>query len=125
MSCSRFGREAEYLTGLYLSNNNWLVYFSKGSRGPADIIAKQDDTLLLVQVKSSTKIPRIRGREILHLIQMANKISNSYPILSLVHPQLNCNTNNNTIFLGNYSLNFFLLPEWTSIDPITLTPLSH
>lgn len=125
LSCSKFGRDAEYLTGLYLSNNNWLVFFSRGSRGPADIVAKQDNTILLIQVKSSTKIPRIRGREIQNLIQMANKISNSYPVLSLVHPQLNCNTNNNTVSLGNYSLNFFLLPEWISVDPITLYPTRH
>ncbi|MGD9672634.1 MAG: hypothetical protein AB7U98_04035 [Candidatus Nitrosocosmicus sp.] len=125
MSCSRFGREAEYLTGLYLSNNNWLVFFSKGSKGPADIVAKQNDIILLVQVKSSTKIPRIHGCEIQQLIQMADKISNSYPILSLIHPQLNCNTNNNTIFLGNYLLDFFLLPDWISIDPMTLAPVTH
>jgi hypothetical protein len=125
MSCSKFGREAEYLTGLYLSNNNWLVFFSRGSRGPADIVAKQDNTMLLIQVKSSTKVPRIRGREIQNLIQMANKIGNSYPVLSLVHPQLDCNINNNTVSLGNYSLNFFLLPEWMSVDPITLYPTKH
>ena len=119
MSCSKFGREAEYLTGLYLSNNNWLVFFSKGSKGPADIVAKHDNTILLVQVKSSTKVPRIRGHEIQDLVQMAKKISNSFPLLSLVHPQLNCNSNNNAISFGNYSLNFFLLPEWISIDPIT------
>lgn len=125
MSCSKFGREAEYLTGLYLSNNNWLVFFSRGSRGPADIVAKQDNTMLLIQVKSSTKVPRIRGREIQNLIQMANKIGNSYPVLSLVHPQLDCYINNNTVSLGNYSLNFFLLPEWMSVDPITLYPTKH
>lgn len=125
MSCSKFGREAEYLTGLYLSNNNWLVFFSRGSRGPADIVAKQDNTMLLIQVKSSTKVPRIRGREIQNLIQMANKIGNSYPVLSLVHPQLDCNINNNTVSLGNYSLNFFLLPQWMSVDPITLYPTKH
>lgn len=119
LSFSKFGREAEYITGLYLSNSNWLVFFSKGSRGPADIVAKQKDTILLIQVKSSTRVPRIRGREIQGLVQMANKISNSYPLISLVHPQLNCNTNNNTISFGNYSLNFFLLPEWISVDPIT------
>lgn len=124
MSCSRFGREAEYLTGLFLSNNDWLVFFSKGSRGPADIVAKQHDVLLLIQVKSSTKIPRIRGAEIHALLQMSNNISNSYPILTLVHPNLDCNTNGNTVALGNYSLNFFLLPKWTSINPIHIKTLT-
>lgn len=124
MSCSRFGQEAEYLTGLFLSNNDWLVFFSKGSRGPADIVAKQHDVLLLIQVKSSTKIPRIRGAEIHALLQMSNNISNSYPILTLVHPNLDCNTNGNTVAFGNYSLNFFLLPEWTSINPMHIKTLS-
>lgn len=118
LSCSKFGREAEYIVGLCLSNNGWLVFFSKGSRGPADIVAKQDNTILLIQVKSSTRIPRIRGREVHNIIQMANKISNSYPILSLVHPNLECNINKNTILFGNYLLNFYLLPEWISIDPV-------
>ena len=82
------------------------------------IVAKQDNTILLIQVKSSTRIPRIRGREVHNIIQMANKIRNSYPILSLVHPNLECNINKNTISFGNYLLNFYLLPEWISIDPI-------
>ncbi|HET6588783.1 MAG TPA: hypothetical protein VFG45_01310 [Candidatus Nitrosocosmicus sp.] len=124
MSCSRFGREAEYITGLFLSNNDWLVFFSKGSRGPADIVAKRYDLLLLIQVKSSTKIPRIRGGEIHDLLQMSNSIRNSYPILTLVHPNLDCNTNANTIVFGNYLLNFFLLPEWTSINPIQTKTLT-
>lgn len=118
MSCSKFGREAEYITGLFLSNNDWLVFFSKGSRGPADIVAKRQDNLLLIQVKSSTKIPRIRGVEIHNLLKMSSNISNSYPILTLVHPNLNCNIRKNTILFGNYSLNFFLLPDWVSINPI-------
>jgi hypothetical protein len=118
LSYSRFGREAEYITGLFLSNNDWLVFFSKGSRGPADIVAKQHDILLLIQVKSSTKIPRIRGAEIHNLLQMSNNISNSYTIFTIVHTTLDCYTNGYTIVFGNYSLNFFILPIWTSINPI-------
>ena len=34
------------------------------------------------------------------------------------HPDIKI-TNNNAISFGNYSLNFFLLPEWINIDPIT------
>lgn len=116
MSYSRFGREAEYATGSILNNYGWAVFFSKGSRGPADIVASRDNTLLLIQVKSSTKIPKIRGAEIHNLIQMSEKISNSYPLLSLVHPHLECNVNNNTILFGNYLINFFILPRWESVD---------
>jgi Holliday junction resolvase len=116
LSYSRFGREAEYAAGSCLNNYGWAVFFSKGSRGPADIIASRDNTLLLIQVKSSTKIPKIRGAEVHNLIQMSKKISNSYPLLSLVHPHLECNVNNNTILFGNYLINFFILPRWDSVD---------
>ncbi|TVP39745.1 hypothetical protein [Candidatus Nitrosocosmicus arcticus] len=116
MSYSRFGREAEYAVGSCLTNYDWAVFFSKGSRGPADIVASRDNTFLLIQVKSSTKIPRIRGAEIQGLIQMSKKISNSYPLLSLVHPHLECNVNNNTILFGNCLINFFILPQWESVD---------
>jgi Holliday junction resolvase len=116
LSYSRFGREAEYAAGSCLNNYGWAVFFSKGSRGPADIIASRDNTLLLIQVKSSTKIPKIRGAEVHNLIQMSKKISNSYPLISLVHPHLECNVNNNTILFGNYLINFFILPRWDSVD---------
>lgn len=116
MSYSRFGREAEYAAGSCLNNYGWAVFFSKGSRGPADIVASRDNILLLIQVKSSTKIPKIRGAEIHNLIQMSEKISHSYPLLSLVHPHLECNVNNNTILFGNYLINFFILPRWESVD---------
>ena len=116
MSYSRFGREAEYAAGSYLTNYGWAVFFSKGSRGPADIVARRDDILLLIQVKSSTKIPKIRGSEIQNLIQMSEKISNSYPLLSFVHPHIECNVNSNSIIFGNYLINFFILPQWESVD---------
>ncbi len=113
---SKFGREAEYLAGLYLKNYEWRVFFSKGSRGPADIIAQKNNTTLLIQVKSSTKIPKIYGYEIQDLVKMSNKISCSFPILLLVHPYLECNVFDNSIVIGNYLLNFFLLPEWKNIN---------
>ena len=116
MSYSSFGREAEYAAGSCLTNYGWAEFFSKGSRGPADIVARRDDILLLIQVKSSTKIPKIRGAEIQNLIQMSEKISNSYPLLSFVHPHIECNVNNNSIIFGNYLINFFILPQWESVD---------
>jgi hypothetical protein len=114
-SFSKFGRDAEFLVALYLKSNDWNVYFSKGSQGPSDIVAMKNDLIWLVQIKSSTKIPRIHGYEISNLIKLSNKINNSFPILSFVSPKLYCNINNNTIFLGNYLLNFYLLPDWKSI----------
>ena len=116
MSYSSFGREAEYAAGSCLTNYGWAVFFSKGSRGPADIVASRDNTFLLIQVKSSTKIPKIRGAEIQNLIHMSKKISNSYPLLSFVHPHLECNLNDNSIIFGNYLINFFILPQWESVN---------
>lgn len=114
-SFSKFGRDAEFLVGLYLKSHDWNIYFSKGSRGPSDIIAIKNDTIWLIQIKSSTKIPKIRGYEINNLIELSNKINNSFPILSLVNPNIMCNINPNSIFCGDYLLNFYLLPDWKSI----------
>ncbi len=98
-----------------MKSEEWNVYFSKGSRGPSDIIAIKNDVIWLVQIKSSTRIPKIRGCEIHNLIEMSNKINNSFPILSLISPKLGCNANANSILFGNYSLNFYLLPDWKSV----------
>ena len=114
-SFSTFGREAEYIVGLYLKSKDWNVYFSKGSRGPSDIVAMKDQLIWLIQIKSSTKIPRIRGYEIQNLIKLSQKINNSYPILSIINPKSCCPVNENSISLGRYFLNFYLLPQWKSI----------
>jgi len=76
----------------------------------------KDDLIWLIQIKSSTTIPKIHGYEISNLIKLSNKINNSFPVISLVSPKLFCNINKNTAFLGNYLLNFYLLPEWKSIS---------
>ena len=114
-SFSTFGREAEYIVGLYLKSKDWNVYFSKGSRGPSDIVAIKDQLIWLIQIKSSTKIPKIRGYEIQNLIKLSYKIDNSYPILSIINPKSCCPVNKNSISLGKYFLNFYLLPQWKSI----------
>ena len=114
-SFSKFGRDAEFLVGLCMKSKEWSVYFSKGSRGPSDIIAIKNDVIWLIQIKSSTRIPKIRGCEIHNLIKMSNKINNSFPILSLIRPQLDSNANANSILFGNYSLSFYLLPDWKGV----------
>ena len=60
--------------GLYLKSNDWNVYFSKGSRGPSDIVAIKNEMIWLIQIKSSTKIPKIHGYEIQNLIKLSDKI---------------------------------------------------
>lgn len=116
MSFSKFGLLSEYAVGLSLKNFNWAVFFSRGSRGPADIVAKKGDVILLIQVKSTTKVPKIPGSAVKNLINLSNKINNSFPVLSLVQPNLECNRTVNTIPLGNYLINFVLLPNWKSVD---------
>jgi Holliday junction resolvase len=114
-SFSRFGRDAEYLVGLYLKSNDWNVYFSKGSRGPSDIVAIKNEMIWLIQIKSSTKIPKIHGYEIQNLIKLSDKIDNSFPVLSLVSPNISCNAHANSVSSGDYLLNFYLLPDWKNI----------
>ena len=114
-SFSKFGRDAEFLVGLCMKSKEWNVYFSKGSRGPSDIIAIKNDVIWLIQIKSSTRIPKIRGCEISNLIKMSNKINNSFPILSLISPRLDRDANANSILFGSYSLSFYLLPDWRSV----------
>lgn len=115
MSFSKFGREAEYMSGLFLQTHNWSIFFSNGSRGPADIIATKNNIMLLIQVKASTKIPKIKGYEVQRLLEFSNKILHGFPIISLVHPNIKSDFTNDSVPLGNYLLNFFLLPRWESI----------
>ena len=72
-SWSKFGREAEYVVTLYLKLRGWNIQLSRGSRGPADIIATRDSTKWMIQVKSSTKIARLKGYEVKRLQEMAQR----------------------------------------------------
>ena len=114
-SFSKFGRDAEFLVGLCLKSNDWNVFFSKGSKGPSDVVAMKNGLIWLIQIKSSSKIPKIQGYEIRNLIKMSDKINNSFPVLALVTPNLSCNVNDNSLFCGDCLLNFYSLPEWKSI----------
>ena len=63
-SPSQFGKDAEFIIALYLLSKGWEVKLSKGSRGPADLMAKKDLILLYIQIKASSKLPRIKGSAI-------------------------------------------------------------
>jgi len=82
-SWSRFGREAEFLVAIYLQSCGWDVKLSRGSRGPADLIATQDSDKWLVQVKSSSKIPSLKGQELKQLKKMAKSV-NGHPVIATV-----------------------------------------
>ena len=63
-SWREFGREAEFVVASYLRSKGWSIVFSKSSRGPADIVARKDESIWCIQVKASMKSPHIRSDEI-------------------------------------------------------------
>ena len=106
-SWSRFGREAEYVVALYLKSLGWNVTLSRGSRGPADIIAACG-----IQVKSSTGVPRIRGYEIKKLKEIA-ACKGGLPVVSTLQPF------HSGFSTGNYSILFYMLDNWQALDPVS------
>jgi Holliday junction resolvase len=132
-SIGTFGREAEYIVALYLRLMGWRVRLSKNSRGPADIVAVLDSInkqrKWLIQVKSSRRIPRIKGHEILRLISAAS-IAEGEPIIATLHPTFGNDTgqfinhSNDVNYDFNlvhsdrrFAVSFFYLPNWSMIRP--------
>lgn len=132
-SIGTFGREAEYIVALYLRFVGWQVRLSKNSRGPADIIAvfnsKNNQKKWLIQVKSSRKIPRIKGYEIVRLTAAAS-IAGGDPIVATLHPMIVNESKELTNFsedidhdsslaISNrrFAITFFYLPYWSIIRP--------
>ena len=126
-SWSKFGREAEFVIAIYLKLRGWDIQLSKGSRGPADLIATRDSTVWLIQVKSSTTLPKLKGYEIKRLKQMAN-ISGWLAVIAILRPSYEENLNKNSlsmkkcericeINLGRYSIFFYSLDSWKPISP--------
>jgi Holliday junction resolvase len=85
-SWSKFGRDGEFVVAIYLNSCGWNVQLSRGSRGPADIIATRRSTKWLIQVKSSRKIPILKGQELNRLREMA-KSADGLPIVATVQPK--------------------------------------
>jgi Holliday junction resolvase len=109
-SWSKFGREAEYVVALYLRSLGWNVSLSRGSRGPADIIATSGNAYWFIQVKSSAGIPRIKSHEIKRLKEMA-AYKGGLPVISTFQPfRSGFNT-------GNYSILFYTLDNWQTVNP--------
>jgi Holliday junction resolvase len=130
-SWSKFGREAEFIVVLYLKLKGWNIQLSKGSRGPADIIATQDFKKWLIQVKSSTLIPRLKGSEVKRLRKMAQRdrgdavIATLQPIdaamgMLMTEEQniLGSYTKDTAILqFGNYVMSFYSLINWKRLRP--------
>ena len=110
-SWSAFGREAEYVVALYLRSSGWNVTLSRGSRGPADIIATCSNTQWFIQVKSSAGVPRLRGYEIKRLKEIAAN-RGGLPVISTLQPFTS------GFRTGNYSIIFYLLDSWQILDPV-------
>ena len=101
------------MTGLYLKSEGWNVSFSKGSRGPADVIASRNHKLWLIQVKASRRLSKLKGCEVTRLMEMASK-SGGMPVVATLQPQASKAASFDT---GNFALSFYLLDEWTPLDP--------
>jgi hypothetical protein len=84
-SPSQFGRDAEYIIALHLISKGWQVKLSKGSRGPADIIAKKDLILLYIQIKASSKLPRIKSSDIIKL-KSKSDLEGALPVVATLQP---------------------------------------
>jgi len=116
---SQFGREAEITIAIYMKCRGWSVKLSQGSRGPADIIAAHKSIKWLIQVKSSTRIPKLKGYEVKRLIKMA-KIAGGLAVMVTVeeHGTISpISIKESGIRIGNYMLYFYSLPEWKRISP--------
>lgn len=126
-SLNKFGREAEFVITLYLKVRGWNTQLSKGSKGPADIIAIRESTKLLIQVKSSTRIPRLKGCEVKRLRETAEVACGQAVIATLqpagdgiaAHDDIQSGSDERlaTINLGNYAIFFYSLKDWKRIIP--------
>jgi hypothetical protein len=84
-SPSQFGKDAEFIIALYLISKGWEVKLSKGSRGPADLMAKKDLILLYIQIKASSKLPRLKGSAITKL-KSKSFTDGALPVVATLQP---------------------------------------
>jgi hypothetical protein len=84
-SPSQFGRDAEFIIALYLISKGWQVKLSKGSKGPADLMAKKDLILIYMQIKASSKLPRIKGSNITKL-KSKSHLDGALPVIATLQP---------------------------------------
>ena len=127
-SPSQFGRDAEFIIALYLLSKGWEVKLSKGSKGPADLMAKKDLILLYIQIKASSKLPRIKGSAI---TKLKNKsfIDGALPVVATLQPTFPLLDhdekilNHDSITLSvkkkdkmEFKIYFYDLSDWSNID---------
>jgi hypothetical protein len=146
-SRSKFGREAEFVVALFLRLRGWNIKFSKGSRGPADIIATyRKHTKWLIQVKSSTGLAHLKGHDVRRL-RKESQIKGGLAVIAILQPaetllsvstisqpcnhqsiidiERDDNCQREVIYLGNYVIVFFSLDSWRTIMPISEDHIIH
>ena len=146
-SRSKFGREAEFVVALLLKLRGWNIKFSKGSRGPADIIATyKKHTKWLIQVKSSTGLAHLKGYDVKRL-RKESQINGGLAVIAILQPAETllslstlgqpCNHQSvldvvrddscqrDVINLGNYVIVFFSLDNWRRMMPISEDRIIH
>lgn len=89
----QFGRDAEFIIALYLLSKGWQVKLSKGSRGPADLMAKKDLIVLYIQIKASSKLPRIKGSNITKL-KSKSYLDGALPVIATIQPFIKLSNSN-------------------------------
>ena len=112
---------------------------SKGSRGPADIIATyKNHTKWLIQVKSSMGLAHLKGNEVKRLRE-ASQVNGGLAVIATLQPteivlpssmideannngsrivtKCNDDSRNDVINLGNYTIVFYSLNNWKRITP--------
>lgn len=134
-SKSRFGRDAEWIIALNMMSLGWNVKLSKGSRGPVDVFASKVSELWYVQIKASSRAPRIKSGEIDKLIDFASA-DGANPVVATLQPLLDRDINR-TLFVSKsliqeqnqkrdiyeadtfqrFALFFYQLPSWSQIVP--------
>jgi hypothetical protein len=131
-SRSKFGRDAEITIALHIMSKGWDVKFSRGSRGPADLYASKESEEWYIQVKASTKAPRIKGLDILRLEKLASS-AGACPVLALLQPSINANPiispgvserltgqESDCSSIGRlqrFYLSFYNLINWSKLEP--------
>ena len=127
-SPSQFGRDAEFIIALYLLSKGWEVKLSKGSKGPADLMAKKDLILLYIQIKASSKLPRIKGSAISKL-KSKSFMDGALPVVATLQPMFPLLDhdekilNHDSITLSvkkkdkmEFKIYFYDLSDWSNID---------
>jgi hypothetical protein len=146
-SRSKFGREAEFVVALFLRLRGWNIKFSKGSRGPADIIATyKKHTKWLIQVKSSTGLAHLKGYDVKRL-RKESQINGGLAVIAILQPaetllslsilgqprnhqsivdvERDDSCQRDVINLGNYVIVFFSLDNWRTMMPISEDRIIH